>query len=129
MNIMPISSLGSPVSSMAFLTARTAATSTGGLMGRRWGIRLGKRTRIRRTTDGHAVLIRGSCSSCSDMYCLVASLTSSAAALTSNTSSKPISSSALSTIFTSSRLLNWLYRDGAGSATVYLYFFITSSLS
>ena len=100
MNIIPIFSLGSPVSFMAFSAARIPATSTGGFRGRRWGIRLGNRTRIRRTTDGQAVLISGSCPSCSDMYCLVASLTSSAAALTSNTSSNPIFTRALSTIFT-----------------------------
>ena len=44
----------------------------------------------------------------------------SAAALTSNTSSKPISLRAESTMLTSSRLFACAYRDGAGSATTYL---------
>ena len=57
MKIMPIFSLGRPVFSMALLAASTAATSTGGFNGSRWGIRFGKRTRINRTTEGQAVLI------------------------------------------------------------------------
>ena len=47
------------VSVMAFCAARIAATSTGGFKGRRWDIRFGKRTLIRRTTEGQAVLIKG----------------------------------------------------------------------
>ena len=86
MKMIPILSLGSPVSFMAFSAARIAATSTGGLSGRRFGIRFGNRTRISRTTEGHAVLMAGSRSGFSLKYSLVASETSSAAALTSKTS-------------------------------------------
>ena len=57
---MPMSSRASPVLSIARFTASPAATSTGGFKGSRCGIRFGKRTRISRTTLGHAVLISGS---------------------------------------------------------------------
>ncbi len=57
---MPIFSRGSPVFSMAFWAASMAAISIGGFKGSIWGIRLGKRTRISRTTEGQAVLIMGS---------------------------------------------------------------------
>lgn len=50
--MIPIFSLSRPVFSMAFLAARMAATSTGGIKGSRFGIRFGNRTRMSRTTEG-----------------------------------------------------------------------------
>ena len=118
--MIPISSEGSPVFSMARLRAISAATSTGGLMGSRREIREGNLTRMSRTTEGQAELINSPSSACAFMYSLEISETSSAAALTSYTSSKPSFSRAFNTISTFVRLLYCAYSDGAGSATVYL---------
>ena len=119
MKIHPIFSGASPVRATASLLARRAATSTGACSGRICRIKSGNRTRISRTTAGQAELItgRGSCPSLSILR--VASLTSSAARDTSNTSSNPMSTSARRMISTSSRLLNCPYRLGAGRAMVY----------
>ena len=59
LKIMPILSAGRPVLAIARFLARVAATSMGGRIGSRWSMRFGKRTLIRRTTDGQAVLING----------------------------------------------------------------------
>ena len=81
--MIPISSGFSPVFFMARARAISAATSTGALMGRRRETREGNFTRISLTTEGQAELIKGASSACTLMYSLVASETSSAAALTS----------------------------------------------
>ena len=103
----PIFSGGRPVAWAAFFLAIRAATSMGGASGSTWSIRSGYRTRISRTTAGQALLMagRGTWPICKRRR--VASLTSSAARATSNTSSKPSSSRALTTWSGSSMLLNW----------------------
>ena len=125
--MIPISSGFSPVFSIALALAISAATSTGALIGRRREIRDGNFTRISRITEGQAELMNGASSLCSLIYSRDASDTSSAAALTSYTSSKPSLRRALSTMSTLVRLLYCAYRDGAGSATVYLKLLITDS--
>ena len=102
---MPISAGFSPVFCMARARAISAATSTGALMGKSREIRDGNFTRIRRITEGQAELINGVSLLCSFMYSLEASETSSAAALTSYTSSKPSFKRALRTMSTLVRLL------------------------
>ena len=90
---------------IAFARAISAATSTGALIGRSREIREGNFTLISRITDGQAELMNGASSICSFMYSLDASETSSAAALTSYTSSNPSRSRAFRTISTFVRLL------------------------
>ena len=70
----------------------------GALRGSTWSHKSGKRTRISRTTAGQAELMTGRFKAPSSISLRVASLTSSAARDTSNTSSKPISFRPVSTI-------------------------------
>ena len=74
----PISSTGIPVLSLAARFAIMAETSIGAFRFSTWAHRSGKRTRISRTTAGHAELITGLGSLPSAISFLVASETSSA---------------------------------------------------
>ena len=87
----PICWGGRPVFFTASRLAMAAAVSMGDLRGSTWSHKSGKRTRISRTTAGQAELITGRFKAPASMSLRVASLTSSAARETSNTSSKPIS--------------------------------------
>ena len=81
-------------------------------------MRPGNRTRISLVTAGQAELItgRGSLPRCISLR--VAAETISAALATSKTSSNPKANRAFNTMSTSSRLLNWAIKDGAGRAIV-----------
>ena len=78
----------------------------------------GKRILISLTTAGQAELMIGFFSLFSFIRLRVASLTSSAARLTSNTSSKPSCFKPVSTMSMLSKLLNCPNNAGAGMATV-----------
>ena len=100
----PISSGFSPVSWTARRRARMAASSAGRMTGAMLGMSLGKRIQISRITAGQAEEISGMTRSVPlVMYWRANPETTSAAAAVSKTPSKPISSSPLRTMSTSSR--------------------------
>ena len=82
---------------MASRLARAAAVSMGDFRGSTWSHKSGNRTRINRTTAGQAELMTGRFKAPASISFRVASLTSSAARETSNTSSKPNSFKPVST--------------------------------
>ena len=112
----PIFSKGKPVFFLASFFTKRAAVSMGEFSGSTCEQSSGNRTRIKRTTAGHAELMMGRsrCPCCINLR--VASETSSALRATSYTSSNPIFLSPVRTMSMSSRLLNCPNKAGAGRA-------------